>query len=79
MNGMRRLGAAAVMAAVVATGLGTATLEAAKKGGNGGGSGGGDGQAAICTYLKAVMDYQYTSPYVYVYAASLYSYYGCGK
>jgi hypothetical protein len=77
MNGMRRLGAAAVMAAMVATGLGTATLEA-KKGGNGGGGGGGT-ESTVCTYLKAVMDYEYTSPYVYVWAASLYSYYGCDK
>jgi hypothetical protein len=73
MKGMRRLGAAAVMAAMVATGLGTATLEAKKKGGGGGGG----TESTVCTYLKAVMDYEYTSPYVYVWAASLYSYYGC--
>jgi hypothetical protein len=75
MNSMRRLGAAVVMAAMVATGLGTATLEARKKGGGGGGG----TESTVCTYLKAVMDYQYTSPYVYVWAASLYSYYGCDK
>jgi hypothetical protein len=70
MNSMRRLSAALVMAAMVATGLGTATLEAKKKGG-------GDPKDAICTYLEAIITYPYVSEWVLLYATSLYNYYGC--
>jgi hypothetical protein len=69
MRGMRRITAAFTMAAMLAAGLGTVTLEAAKP------QPGGD--AAICSYLKAVMDYEYVSPTIYAWAASLYKKFGC--
>ena len=69
MNGIRRISAAFVMAAVV--GLGTASLEAAKPGSGG-------GQSAICEYLAAVMSHKNVNPYVYAWAAALYEYLGCG-
>src|SRR5687767_12772862 len=56
MRGMRRITAAFTVAAMLAAGLGTVTLEAAKP------QPGGD--AAICSYLKAVMDYEYVSPVI---------------
>lgn len=36
-----------------------------------------DSLAAICSYLWSVMTYEYVTPTVYLYAASLYNYYGC--
>jgi hypothetical protein len=75
MKGIRRLSAGLVIAAMVATGLGTATLEA-KKGGNGGGNSGGN-TSTVCTYLRAIIDYEYTSPYILTWAWALYNYYDC--
>ena len=61
--------AAFAMAAMLAAGFGTVTLEAAKPK--------PDGNSAICAYLKSVMDYEYVSPAIYVWAASLYKKFGC--
>lgn len=71
MNKLRRLGAAMVLAGLIAIGFGTARLEATKPGGGGGGN------AAICAYLKKIIDYPHTSPYVRAYALSLWTAYGC--
>ena len=69
MTRMRRMFGAMVVAGMTAGGLGTATLEAKP--------GGGGGKPAICAYLKAIIDYPYTSPSVRAYAKSLWTAYGC--
>ena len=70
MKSMRRMSAAFVLAAVLAVGFGTASLEAKKPGG-------GDPNAAICAYLKSVLDYPNLSPYIRAYVAWLYDQYNC--
>jgi hypothetical protein len=70
MTKIRRMGGAVVLAGMMAGGLGTATLEATKPGGGG-------GNAAICAYLKKIIAYPNTSPYIRAYALSLWSAYGC--
>jgi hypothetical protein len=70
MRNIKKFGTALVLAAVMAGGF-TTSLEARGKKST------TDGQAAICEYLNAIMTYPYTSPTVYLYAASLYNYYGC--
>lgn len=69
MTGIRRMSAALAIAAVLSMGFGTA--EAAKPGPG--------GDAAICSYLKSVMDYPNVSPAIYAWAASLYKKFGCDK
>ena len=71
MTGIRRVSAAFITAAVLAMGAGTVTIEAAKPGPG--------GDAAICSYLKSVMDYPNVSPAIYAWAASLYKKFGCDK
>jgi hypothetical protein len=73
MKRMRRFGGAIVMALTIAVvmGLGSARLEAKGKPDR------GDAQAAICAYLLAVIEYPYVSPYIKLWASSLYTYYGC--
>jgi hypothetical protein len=71
MRSIRKFGMALTLAGVMAVGAGSAGLEAKGK------NSGTDSKEAICSYLLAVMTYEAVSPYVYVYAASLYSYYGC--
>lgn len=68
MSKMRRMGRAMVVAGLIASGPGTA--EARKPGGGG-------SNAAICTYLKNIIDYPYTSPIIRAYALSLWTKYGC--
>lgn len=72
MKRMRRLAASAVMAGVLASGMliGTARIQAAEKKG-------GDGQGATCAYLLNVINYPYVSPYIKVWAISLYNSMGC--
>lgn len=72
MRSIRRLGAAAVMASLIASGLflGTARIEAAGKKQQ-------DSQTAICDYLRLVINYPYVHPYIKLWATSLYNYYGC--
>ena len=67
MTRIRRMGTAAVLAAVMATGLtfGSATLQAK-------GKGGGDSKAAICGYLNQVMTYPYVLPVIRDWASYLY-------
>lgn len=74
MASIKKLGTALVLAALIAGGAGTASLEAAGKKKN---STTTDGLTATCDYLYSIMSYPYTSPSVYLYAASLYNYYGC--
>ena len=71
----RKLAPAFVMAAVMAGGFGAVGLEAAGKAKAK--AKGQDGEVATCTYLKSIIDYQYTDPAILVYAYSLYSYYDC--
>ena len=71
MKSMRRMSAAFVLAAVLAVGFGTAGLEATKK------QGGGDPNAAICAYLKKVLEYPNLSPYIRETVLALYDLYGC--
>jgi len=70
MKSMRRMSAAFVLAAVLAVGFGTAGLEAKKPGG-------GDPNAAICAYLKKVLEYPNLSPYIREIVLGLYDLYGC--
>lgn len=72
MASIRKLGAAVILAAVMAGGLGTTSLEAAGKK-----KGGDDAQAAICSYLWSVMTYPYVNAFILASAASLYTEYGC--
>lgn len=67
---VRRLTSALVIAGLMAVGLGTASLEAKKPGGGG-------GQAAICDYLQAIIEYPYTSPAILAWALALWNYYEC--
>lgn len=76
MKSIKKLGTAVVLAAVLAGGVGTANLEAAKKKST---SSTTDALAATCAYLWSVMTYEYVTPTVYLYAASLYNYYGCAS
>lgn len=69
MKGLRKMTAAFAMAAILAAGLGT-TLEAKPK---------PEPDAAICEYLKAVMDYENVNSTIYAWAASLYKKFGCGR
>ena len=78
MGRIRRIGVAVALAGVLAMGFGTTLNAAAKKPGGGGGKG-NTKDAAICDYLKSIIDYEYTTPTVLAYALSLYSYYGCGE
>jgi hypothetical protein len=71
MRSIRKFGVALALAGVMAVAAGNPGLEAKGKKSN------PDSKEAICSYLLAVMTYEAVSPYVYVYAASLYSYYGC--
>ena len=70
MASLKKLGAAVVLAAVMAGGV---SLEAApkKKGG------GEDAQTATCTYLWNVMSYPYVNSLILATATSLYTSYGC--
>lgn len=72
MKVFRKFGSALVMAGVMSAVMitSTARLEAAgKKGGN--------GNEAICAYLQAILDYEYTSPYVRLWAQALYDRFNC--
>lgn len=72
MNGIRRLGSAAIIAGLMAGGmvLGAAPVEA-------GGKKGTDSQDAICAYLLSVIQYPYVNLYIKAWATSLYLEYGC--
>jgi hypothetical protein len=72
MKHVRRFGASALIAGLVAIAmiLGTARLDAAKKGG-------GDSQAAICEYYWSIITYPYVSPTIQAYVISLYIAQGC--
>jgi malic enzyme len=74
MNRIRRIGTAAVVAAVMAAFLtfGGATVEA-----KGGKKGGGDANAAICQYLANILNYEYLSPYIRPYVETLFTNYQC--
>ncbi len=76
MGRIRKIGVALVLSGVMAVGFGTSLSAASKK--PGGGDGGGNGKEAICSYLKQIIDYEYTTPTVLTYALSLYGLYGCG-
>ena len=67
MTKMRRMGAM-VLVGMIASAPGTAH---AKK------PGGGGGNAAICAYLKNIINYPNTSPYIRASALSLWTAYGC--
>lgn len=73
MKSVRRSGAAAVIAAlIIMSGMpGTARVEAAGK------KGGSDGQTATCDYLRSIINYPNTSPYIKAWAISLYRSKGC--
>jgi hypothetical protein len=75
MMSFRKLAAAFVMAGVMAGGFGVVGLEAEGKAK--GKTKGQDAAVATCTYLKAIIDYDYADPAVLVYAYSLYSRYNC--
>jgi hypothetical protein len=72
MRKFRKLGTAMVLSGMIAGAmmLGTARVEAKKRGGV-------DPTYALCTYLKSVIDYPYTSPTILEYAQLLYGYYNC--
>ena len=75
MRNLRKLGSAfffALMIAVAMT-VSSVSLDAAGK------KGGGKTDSTVCDYLKAIIDYEYTSAVVKTYALSLYEYYGCGE
>jgi len=65
MTNVRRMVGAMALAVMMAAGLGTATLEARKPGGGG-------GNAAICSYLKSLLDYPNLSPQIRAYVEWLY-------
>ena len=67
MTRIRRMGTAAMLAAVLSTGLtfGSVSLQAK-------GKDGGDPKAAICTYLQQVMTYPYVLPAIRDWASYLY-------
>jgi hypothetical protein len=73
MGPIRKFGTALVIAGLMAGFTGT-SLEAKKKPGQGG----GPPELTVCTYLQTIIDYEYTSPTVLVYAMSLWNYFGCG-
>ena len=70
---LRRFSAATVMTVLIAGGmtLGATRVEAAPK------KGGSDGHGATCTYLLSVINYEYVSPVIKVWAVSLYNSLGC--
>ena len=72
MKRFRKFGSALVIAGVLAgvAMTNTARLEAA-------GKGGGSPKDAICDYLRAILAYEYTSPYIKVWAQALYDRYKC--
>ena len=74
MKGIRRFGAATVLAGMIASGMmvGTARVEAKGKGG-----GGGNTNDAVCAYLASVLNYPYVSPTIAQYARALFDAYGC--
>jgi hypothetical protein len=76
MGRIRKIGVALVLSGVMAVGFGTTLSAASKK--PGGGDGGGNGKDAICSYLKQIIDYEYTSPTVLAYVLGLYRLHGCG-
>lgn len=73
MNYLRRFSTATMVTVLLAGGLSLAAtpVEAAGK------KGGTDGQGATCTYLLSVINYQYVSPVIKVWAVSLYNSLGC--
>jgi len=73
MKGIRRFGAATVLAGMIASGMmvGTARVEAKGKGG------GGNTNDAVCAYLASVLNYPYLSPTIAQYARALFDAYGC--
>ena len=73
MSRVRRFSAAMVVALLIAGGTtpGITRVEAAGK------KGGSDGQGATCAYLLSVINYQYVSPAIKVWAVSLYNSLGC--
>ena len=74
MKGIRRFGAATVLAGMIASGMmvGTARVEAKGKGGVGGNT-----NDAVCAYLASVLNYPYLSPTIAQYARALFDAYGC--
>lgn len=68
MGWIRKFGVAVVLASVMAVGLGTTVQAASKKPG---------GNKDVCAYLEAVINYEYVTPTVLVYALSLWNYYEC--
>jgi hypothetical protein len=72
MKRIRKMGTAAVVAAVLATGMtfGAARVEAK-------GKGGGDAQEAVCAYLLQVITYPYVNSYIKQFAIQVYLGYGC--
>lgn len=72
MTRIRRMGTAAVLAAVMATGLtfGAARVEAKGKNGD-------DAHAAICAYLLNVIKYPYVNSYIRDIAIQVYLSQGC--
>ena len=73
MGRIRKLGVAAVLAIVMAAGMSTTALAANKKPGGGGGG----GNAAVCSYLKEIIDYKYVTPAILSWALALWNYYDC--
>lgn len=71
MGRIRKLGVAAVLAIVMAVGMGTTAQAANKK------PAGGGGDRAICTYLEAIINYEYVSPTILKWALALWDYYDC--
>jgi|SoiMethySBSTD1v2_1073268.scaffolds.fasta_scaffold1314739_2 hypothetical protein len=71
MGRIRKLGVALILAIVMAAGMGTTAQAANKKPG-------GDGNAAICAYLEAIINYEYVTPTILKYALALWDHYNCG-
>lgn len=72
MTRIRKMGTAAVLAAVMATGLtfGAARVEAKGKKGD-------DAQAALCAYLLKVITYPYVNSYIRDFTIQVYLSHGC--
>jgi hypothetical protein len=71
MGRIRKLGAAMVLAVVMAVAMGTTAQAANKKPGGG-------GDTAICAYLEAIITYEYVTPSILKWALALWDRFDCG-